>query len=87
MLVFALIVSCRTPATQIQLFIDTDTPTDRAVTLEIISFSGSVQPRDLQTRANVPGILARTMVHLRHAREWANRGNRTSQGVVRAAPA
>ena len=43
------------------MFIDTDTPTDRAVTLEIISFSGSVEPRDTlaDKRAIVDALTAR----------------------------
>ncbi len=47
-----LVLGCRTPATQVQLFLDTDSPVDRAITIEVFSFNGSVAPTSLLSRAN-----------------------------------
>ncbi len=50
-LVAWLLAGCRTPATQIQLFIDTDSPIERPVTVDVFSFNGAVPPSELSTRA------------------------------------
>ena len=62
--VFLPIASCRTPATQIQLFIDTDAPVDRPLTLEVFSFSGSVAPSELTTRAIMVSVGSLRLVRI-----------------------
>ncbi len=47
-----LATACRTPATQVQLFIDTDAPLDRGVTIEVFSFRGAVPASELAMRAH-----------------------------------
>ncbi len=47
-----LATGCISPATEIQLFIDTDAPANQAMTVEVFSFVGTVAPQDLLRRAN-----------------------------------
>jgi hypothetical protein len=56
-----LMSNCRTPATELLLVIDTDAPTERAITLELYAFDGAVPTNELAARTlQLPGP-ARTL--------------------------
>lgn len=81
--VFAM-MSCRTPATQIQLFIDTDAPADRSLNLDVYAFQGLVNPTDLPTRAQMHmGAIG----HVALSRNELGRGTFVAGGSLGIVPA
>ncbi len=51
--------SCRTPATSVQVIVDTDAPAERHVTLRVLAINGAVQPQDLEGLTRQRGLLDR----------------------------
>lgn len=76
-----MLASCRTPATQIQLFIGTDSSSDRPINVEIVSFAGVVQPSELQSRSD--GL---SMGFVRLNRNGMGMGTFTAGGSVGILP-
>lgn len=52
LLIALFVFGCRAPVTQIELFIESDFPTNRALKIEVFSFKGSVPVDQLQTLAD-----------------------------------
>ncbi len=73
--------SCRTPATDIRLVLDTDAPDERAVDLEIFSFVGRVLPSELESRASTAARMP-----LRLTRDPSGLGSFTNGGSIGILP-
>jgi hypothetical protein len=73
--------SCRSPATQIQLVMDTDADRARPMTVEVLSFAGRVPPSELAMRAltRVDGIT-------RFQRNAAGQGSFTAGETIGVLP-
>lgn len=58
----AMVGGCRSPATQVELFLDSDAPPTRAVRVRIRSFAGSIAPSDVPARAAAVGDVGETVL-------------------------
>lgn len=78
----ALVASCRSPATQIQLVMDTDADRARAMSVEVLSFKGLVRPSEIAARSltRVDGIS-------RFERNTVGEGSFTAGGTIGVLPA
>ncbi|MFO0558053.1 MAG: FG-GAP-like repeat-containing protein [Polyangiales bacterium] len=74
--------SCRSPATQVVLVMDTDAQRERPMSVEVLSFKGLVRPSEIATRAltRVDGIA-------RFERNGAGEGSFVAGGSVGVLPA
>ncbi|MDP3278256.1 MAG: hypothetical protein Q8Q09_23920 [Deltaproteobacteria bacterium] len=54
-------VSCRAPATEVVLLLDTDVPRSRAMTLRVLSFNGAVPAAELHTRMRTGTLTERAL--------------------------
>ncbi len=76
------ITGCRSPATQIELFIDSDAPLNRPVQLRIHSFAGVVAPGELPSRAALAGAAGETLL----TRDGAQMGGLNFGGSIGVLP-